>query len=72
MTASRTRFVVLIAAVVNAVLNLLGYNTIPEEFVNDLIAVLSGAFMIYMGWKNNYLSQKGKRQHDVLERHDLT
>jgi SPP1 family holin len=65
--ASISRFAFLIVAVVNAVLNLIGYQTIPDEFVNDLVAVISGAYFIYVAWKNNYLSKKGKSQKEKLE-----
>lgn len=70
--ASVSRFVFLIVAVINVVLNLLGYQTIPDEFVNDLVAVISGAYFIYAGWKNNYLSKKGRKQKEVLEKHGLS
>jgi SPP1 family holin len=69
--ASVRRFALLIVAVINSVLNMLGYQTIPEEFVNDLIAVGSGAYFIYAGWKNNYLSKKGIKQKEVLEANKL-
>lgn len=65
---SITRFTFLIIAVVNAVLNLLGYQTIPDELINDLIALVSGAVMLWVGWKNNYISKKGKAQKETLER----
>ncbi|UYL93757.1 holin [Parageobacillus phage vB_PtoS_NIIg3.2] len=70
--ASVSRFVFLVIAVINAVLNLIGYQTIPDEFVNDLVAVISGAYFIYAGWKNNYLSKKGRKQKEVLEKHGLS
>ncbi|OAT71863.1 phage holin [Parageobacillus thermoglucosidasius] len=70
--ASVTRFAFLIIAVINAVLNLIGYQTIPDEFVNDLVAVISGAYFIYAAWKNNYLSKKGQKQKEVLEKHGLS
>lgn len=70
--ASISRFVFLIVAVLNAVLNLLGYQTISDEFVNDLVAVISGAYFIYAAWKNNYLSKKGLKQKEVLKREGLT
>ena len=69
--ASVTRFAFLIVAVINAVLNLLGYQTIPDEFVNDVVAVITGAFLLYMGWKNNYLSRKGRKQKEVLTKSNL-
>lgn len=69
--ASITRFAFLIVAVVNAVLNLLGYQTIPNELTNDLIAFVSGAIMLWAGWKNNYLSKKGRKQKESLEQTGL-
>ncbi len=69
--ASLRRFIVLVVAVINAVLNLIGYQTIPDEFVNDLVAVASGAWFIWAAWKNNYLSQKGQKQKKQLEQAGL-
>ncbi|ARK30908.1 phage holin [Halalkalibacter krulwichiae] len=69
--ASMSRFAFLILAVVNAVLNLLGYQTISEQFVNDVVAILSGVYFIWAGWKNNYLSKKGIKQKEVLKKHKL-
>lgn len=68
---SITRFILLIVAVVNSVLNMLGYQTIPEELINDLIAVGSGFYFLYAGWKNNYLSKKGLKQKEVLKANKL-
>jgi SPP1 family holin len=70
--ASITRFALLIVAVINAVLNMLGYQTIPDDLVNDIVAVVSGIYTLYMGWKNNYLSKKGRKQKEVLEKHGLS
>ncbi|MBA2874294.1 phage holin [Thermaerobacillus caldiproteolyticus] len=70
--ASTIRFVFLIVAVINAVLNMLGYQTIPDDLVNDVVAVVSGIYALYMGWKNNYLSKKGRKQKEVLEKHGLS
>ena len=70
--ASITRYTVLVIAVINAVLNLLGYQTISDELTNDLVAVISGAVMLYVGWKNNYLSKKGQKQKEVLGKHGLS
>ncbi|MFC0298539.1 MULTISPECIES: phage holin [Geobacillus] len=70
--ASVSRFALLIVAVINAVLNMLGYQTIPDDLVNDIVAVVSGIYALYMGWKNNYLSKKGRKQKEVLEKHGLS
>ncbi|WP_264737316.1 phage holin [Cytobacillus firmus] len=66
--ASVSRFTFLIIAVVNAVLNLLGYQTISDELTHDLVTLLSGAVMLWAGWKNNYLSKKGQEQKKVLKK----
>lgn len=70
--ASLTRFILLIVAVLNAVLNLLGYQTISDELANDIVAVVSGIYFLYVAWKNNYLSKKGIKQKEVLKREGLT
>ncbi|MGG2953523.1 phage holin [Geobacillus stearothermophilus] len=70
--ASVSRFALLIVAVINAVLNMLGYQTISDDLVNDIVAVVSGIYTLYMGWKNNYLSKKGRKQKEVLEKHGLS
>ncbi|MCL7746593.1 phage holin [Halalkalibacter alkaliphilus] len=69
--ASISRFTILIFAVINTVLNLLGYQTISEEYINDVVAVISGAYFIWAGWKNNYISKKGIQQKEVLKKHKL-
>ncbi|MGE8203978.1 phage holin [Heyndrickxia sp. NPDC080065] len=69
--ASLTRFALLIVAVVNAVLNLIGFKTISDDYVNDLVAVISVGYFIWTAWKNNYLSKKGKKQKEVLKKEGL-
>ncbi|MGH0544866.1 phage holin [Bacillus cereus] len=68
---SITRFTILIIAVINSVLNLTGYQTISNELANNIVAVITGAYTLYMAWKNNYLSNKGLQQKEVLEKHNL-
>lgn len=70
--ASVVRFTLLVIAVINAVLNMLGYRTIPDDMANDIVAVVSGVFAIYAAWKNNYLSEKGCKQKEVLDKHGLS
>lgn len=70
--ASVSRFVLLVIAVINAVLNLVGYQTISDEMANNIVAVISGLIMLWAGWKNNYLSKKGQAQKEVLKNHNLT
>lgn len=61
-TKSYGRFILLIIAVINSVLNLLGYETINDELANNIVAVVSGFVILYVGWKNNYLSKKVKHK----------
>jgi SPP1 family holin len=69
--SSVARYTVLVITVINAVLNLFGYQTISDELANNIVAVISGFIMLWAGWKNNYLSKKGRKQKEVLEKHGL-
>jgi SPP1 family holin len=69
--ASVARYLVLVVTVVNTLLNLFGYQTISDDLTNDLVAVVSAAYFLFMAWKNNYLSKKGKAQKEVLDKHGL-
>ncbi|HDR4766705.1 TPA: phage holin, partial [Bacillus cereus] len=40
--ASISRYVVLVIAVINSVLNLVGYQTIDDKITNGLVAVITG------------------------------
>lgn len=60
--SSVARFVVLVVAVINAVLNLVGYQTIPDDFVNDLVAVVSGAWFIWAAWKTIICPKRGRNK----------
>lgn len=68
---SISRYIVLVIAVINSVLNFVGYQTIDDKITKDLGAVITGAFTMCMAWKNNYLSNKGLQQKDVLEKNNL-
>ncbi|WP_299090320.1 phage holin [uncultured Metabacillus sp.] len=70
-TGSIARYTVLVIAVINAVLNLVGFQTISDDLTNDLVAVISGFVMLYVGWKNNYLSRKGQLQKKSLQAQGL-
>jgi SPP1 family holin len=70
--SSVVRYTVLVIAVINAVLNLFGYQTISDELANNIVAVISGFIMLWVGWKNNYLSKKGRKQKEVLEKNGLS
>lgn len=69
--ASITRFIVLIVALINAGLNLFGFQTIPDDLTNNIVFVATGFYTLYVAWRNNYIGKKGRAQKDVLERHNL-
>ncbi|MCC2538639.1 MULTISPECIES: phage holin [Bacillus cereus group] len=69
--ASITRYIILVIAVINSVLNLVGYQTISNELASNIVAVITGGYALYMAWKNNYLSNKGLQQKDVLQKNNL-
>ncbi|QGF21731.1 holin [Bacillus phage vB_BcM_Sam46] len=70
-TASLTRFVILIAGVLNAMLNLFGYQAIPDELINNVVLVVTGFYTLYMAWKNNFLSKRGQAQKEILKENNL-
>lgn len=70
-TASLTRFIVLIAGVLNATLNLFGYQPIPDELVNNTVLVITGFYTLYMAYKNQYLTKKGQAQKEILKENNL-
>lgn len=69
---SVARFIVLVVAVINSVLNLFGYQTISDELTSDIVAMVSGALFLWTAWKNNYLSKKGLDQKTLLDEHGLS
>jgi SPP1 family holin len=69
--ASVGRVVALVIVLVNAVLNLIGYKTIPVEFGEHISAVLLIAISLWSAWKNNYLSKKGGLQKKALQAQGL-
>jgi SPP1 family holin len=69
--ASIARVVTLVIVLVNAVLNIAGFETIPTEFGDDLSAVLLMVVSLWTAWKNNYLSRKGRAQKEALEQKGL-
>jgi SPP1 family holin len=64
--ASVTRVIALIIVLVNAVLNLFEFQTIPTEFGEHITAVLLIVIALWTAWKNNYLSKRGQAQKKAL------
>jgi SPP1 family holin len=69
--ASLTRMIVLVITLINAVLNIMGYETIPVEFGEQVSAIVLVLVGLWTAWKNNYISQRGKSQKEVLEQNGL-
>lgn len=70
--ASVARMVALVLVLVNAVANILGYETIPEELGGEIItAAILFVVGIWTAWKNNYLARKGLKQKEVLKKNNL-
>ncbi len=72
--ASVTRIVILAVALINQLLAAYGKSPIPvedetlEQFIATAFTIAAG---LWAAWKNNYLAEKGKKQKEVLKRHDL-
>jgi SPP1 family holin len=69
--ASVGRVIALVIVLVNAVLNIIGFETIPTKFGDDLTAVVLVAMALWAAWKNNYLSKKGSLQKKALQAQGL-
>jgi SPP1 family holin len=69
--ASVGRVVALVFVLINAVLNLFGYQTIPTEFGEHITAVLLIVISLWTAWKNNYLSKNGGLQKKALQAQGL-
>lgn len=69
--ASLSRVIALVIVLINAVLNIVGYQTIPAEFGEQLSALILIVVSLWTAWRNNYLSKKGQRQKEVLTHNGL-
>lgn len=70
--ASVSRSVLLIIVLINAIANILGFETIPTELGGEIItAAILLVVSVWTTWKNNYLARKGQEQAKVLKRHNL-
>jgi SPP1 family holin len=64
---SVARMVALVLVVINAVLNIMGYDTIPTDAGDLITALILMVIALLAGWKNNYLSKRGRAQKKVLQ-----
>ena len=69
--ASFTRLIIAILTATNTVLTALGKPVIPDELVNSLVIIFGYGFEIYAMWKNNYITKKGRKQKEVIEKAGL-
>lgn len=65
------RIIALVVVLINAALNLFGFQTIPVEFGEHLTALILIVVSLWTAWKNNYLTRKGQEQKKVLEKSGL-
>lgn len=69
------RTVVLVIALINQFLVSAGLNPVPgsEQLWGEILTAVFTFIAAAVAWfKNNYVTYKGKRQKDVLERNGLT
>lgn len=45
---------------------------VPQNFQELITGVIVGVFIIYVAFKNNYLTKKGSKQKEVLKNRGLT
>lgn len=47
-----------------------GYE-IPQELIDNTISAVLAMVAVYGAWRNNYITNKGKKQYKILENPDL-
>lgn len=69
--ASIARYVALVLVLANAVLSMMGLPVIPTEYgpiISSALVVIVG---LYVGFRNNYLTKRGKAQAAALAEKEL-
>ncbi|HDR8181678.1 TPA: SPP1 phage holin family protein [Bacillus thuringiensis] len=51
--------------------NSFGVNFITNDQIDAIVNVASFLFILYFGYKNNYVGKKGIEQKKVLKKHNL-
>lgn len=69
--ASIIRYVGLVLVIVNAVLTMFDMPVIPTEHADIISAALVTIVGLYAGFRNNYLTKRGKSQAEELARQNL-
>lgn len=65
------RYTGLTLVILNAILTMFDMPIIPEEAADTISAGLLVVVGLYVGFKNNYLTKRGKKQAEVLAARDL-
>lgn len=68
---SLARFIIAIFTALNTVLTALGYPVIPDDLINSIVIIFGYGFEVYTMWKNNYLSKRGRKQKEIIEKAGL-
>jgi len=48
-----------------------GINFITNDQIDAIVNVISFLFILYFGYKNNYVGKKGLDQKELLKKHNL-
>ncbi|MFD3447950.1 phage holin [Microbacteriaceae bacterium 4G12] len=56
---------------INLLLESFGIKFITDNQIHAIVNVASFLFILYFGYKNNYLSKKGLQQKELLKKHNL-
>ncbi|MBJ8051938.1 SPP1 phage holin family protein [Bacillus cereus] len=51
--------------------NSFGINFITNDQIDAIVNVISFLFILYFGYKNNYVGKKGTEQKKLLKKHNL-
>lgn len=70
-TEDKIRFVIGLLAAIKVFVGTLGFNFFTDDQLVAIENLIPFGFVIYTSWKNNYLTEKGKKQKAVLERNGL-
>lgn len=48
-----------------------GFSFISNDQIDAIVNIASFLYVLYFGYKNNYLGKKGLAQKELLKKHDL-
>jgi SPP1 family holin len=68
--SSIVRMVAAALAAIKLILQPFGVE-LPQEVIDSIADVVAAVVVLYTAWKNNYISNKGKKQKEVLKKNNL-